>query len=132
MAWIQTKPHPTEIVPRPTTTNYSFGNTFPYEEIVLCPIIFTTYQLLRNWSLVGVSCRHLPVPTAYRSVELNRFQRQLRQSAFVCDDQLADDCLKRRTRNPFHRAVDVGIRLCAGLDWILSNTGGQDTIVREE
>ena len=108
--------------PRPTTTNYSFGNTFPYEEIVLCPIIFTRTnyaELVTGRGIVPT----FPVPTAYRSVELNRFQRQLRQSAFVCDDQLADDCSKRRTRNPFHRAVDVGIRLCAGLDWILSNTG---------
>jgi hypothetical protein len=104
-----------------STTLYSVGNRFPYEEIVLCPIIFTRTnyaELVTGRGIVPT----FPVPTAYRSVELNRFQRQLRQSAFGCD-HLADDeeRAKRRRNNPFYRAVDVGIRLCAGLDWILSN-----------
>jgi len=109
--------------PTISTTIYSVGNRFPYEEIVLCPVIFTRTnyaELVTGRGIVPT----FPAPAAYRSVELNRFQRQLRQSAFGCDQFLADEeHAKRRANNPFHKAVDVGIRLCAGLDWILSNAG---------
>jgi len=70
---------------------------------------------------------------------LNRFKRQLRQSAAGSGEFGSDDFRNseggegggrdtvgngRRRRNPFERAVDVGIRLCAGLDWIAQ---GEDT-----
>jgi hypothetical protein len=112
---------------QPTTkmAHNSFGSIFPYEEIVLFPIIFTRTnyaELVTGRGIVPT----FPVPPAYRSVELNRFQRQLHQSAFGCDNLLADeDGAKSPARNPFNKAVDVGIRLCAGLDWILTKSVGQ-------
>lgn len=33
---------------------------------------------------------------------------------------------KGTRRNPFERAVDVDVRLCAGLDWILADDGGAE------
>jgi len=58
-----------------------FGKTFPYEQIVIMPTTFTRAnyaKLVTGWGTVP----SFPTSTAYKSVELIRFQRQLRQSAF--------------------------------------------------
>lgn len=106
------------------TSATSFGATFPYEQIVIVPIVFarTNYAELVTGRGVVPS---FPIPSAYRSVELNRFQRQLRQSAFGSDYYPGNAGDSKRRRNPFERAVDVGIRLSAGLDWIVSTEGGK-------
>lgn len=106
------------------TTNSSpnpLGNSFPYEQIVIIPVVFTRTNYAELVTGRGI-VPSFPIPSAYRSVELNRFQRHLRQSAFLGDSFADEGGAKRRMRNPFERAVDVGIRLCAGLDWILSIT----------
>ncbi|KAL9185972.1 hypothetical protein ACHAXT_005210 [Thalassiosira profunda] len=100
-----------------TKSGTSLGNAFPYEQMVVTPITFTRTNYAELVTGRGV-VPPFPTPGAYRSVELNRFQRQLRQSAFGNED--FGDEGKSRKRNPFIRAVDVGVRLCAGLDWSVS------------
>jgi hypothetical protein len=118
------KSQPENTILRPTTESsiHPLGNSFPYEQIVMIPIVLTRTNYAELVTGRGV-VPSFPIPSAYRSVELNRFQRHLRQSDFG-GDSLADE--KQGRRNPFQRAVDVGIRLCAGLDWILSNTNTDD------
>eukprot|EP00578_Thalassiosira_sp_NH16_P001032 CAMPEP_0181136178 /NCGR_PEP_ID=MMETSP1071-20121207/33045_1 /TAXON_ID=35127 /ORGANISM="Thalassiosira sp., Strain NH16" /LENGTH=1094 /DNA_ID=CAMNT_0023222871 /DNA_START=157 /DNA_END=3438 /DNA_ORIENTATION=+ len=101
-----------------STTNTPLGTTFPYEHIVVLPMTLTraTYAELATGRGVVPS---FPVPEAYRSVELNRLRRRLQQSHGNDDDDLCNNGMRRR-KNPFRRAVDVGARLCAGLDWIIS------------
>lgn len=85
-----------------------FGNHFRYERIVLIPITMTrtTYaELITGRGIVPC----FPIPNEYRSVELNRFQRQLLHMT--------------GERNVWRRAVELGIRLSAGLEWILHGYG---------
>ena len=110
-----------------STTSSSLGSSFPYEQIVTLPITFTrtSYaELVTGRGIVPT----FPVPKSYKSVELNRFQRQLRQSTanhwavdYEDDEYGGGIASNKRRRNRFSRAVDVGVRLCAGLDWIVSN-----------
>ncbi|KAL3772855.1 hypothetical protein ACHAWO_002685 [Cyclotella atomus] len=101
----QQQSEPTNV--RKSTSNSNLGNNFSYECIVLLPITMTrtTYaELITGRGKIP----SFPIPKEYRSVELNRFQRQLLQM--------------RGERNVWKRAVDVGIRLSTGLDWILNST----------
>mmetsp|Transcript_12136 Transcript_12136/g.24978 ORF Transcript_12136/g.24978 Transcript_12136/m.24978 type:complete len:957 (-) Transcript_12136:161-3031(-) len=92
-------------------TSSKLGKNFPYEQIVVIPVTLTrtTYAEL----VAGRGCvPSFRIPREYRSVELNRFQRQLNQLAYL-------DVGERNGGNRFRRAVDIGLRLCAGLDWII-------------
>ena len=109
------------------SSSSSLGASFPYEQIVTLPITFTRTnyaELVTGRGIVPT----FPVPKSYKSVELNRFQRQLRQSTvnhwavnYEDDGYGGGIAGNKRRRNRFSRAVDVGVRLCAGLDWIVSN-----------
>jgi hypothetical protein len=108
----QTTPSATTL--QPSTKNKeteTLGTLFPYEQLVVLPIILTRTNYAELVTGRGI-VPSFPIPSQYRSVELNRFQRQLRQTANV-------DSGEDAVVNPFQRAVDVGIRLCAGLDWVL-------------
>ncbi|KAL7533756.1 hypothetical protein ACHAXR_005439, partial [Thalassiosira sp. AJA248-18] len=116
----------------PQNNNDSFGTLFPYEQIVILPITVTRTNYAELVTGRGI-VPSFPTPTAYRSVELNRFQRQLRhQSASFSFGSEEDDettimgGAKKKKKNPFERAVDVGIRLCAGLDWIVSTSNNSN------
>ena len=103
---------------RESTKTAKLGQHFPYEQIVILPIILTrtTYAEL----VTGRGCvPSFPLPGEYRSVELNRFQRQLRQSVF--EEPVTGNGGTPTRGNRFQRAVDVGVRLCAGLDWIIAS-----------
>ena len=91
------------------------GNSFPYEQIVIIPIVFTRTNYAELVTGRGV-VPSFSIPSAYRSVELNRYQRRLRQSTHE------DEVGTRR----FQRSIDIGIRLCAGLDWIISSTHDEE------
>eukprot|EP00986_Skeletonema_menzelii_P017734 scaffold21543_cov145-Skeletonema_menzelii.AAC.6 len=91
----------------------ALGSLFPFEQIVVIPITITRANFAELSQGRGI-VPAFPVPREYRSVELKRFHRQLGQFAFGG----LDDDSKRR--NPFDRAVDVGVRLCAGLEWIVA------------
>ncbi len=91
----------------------TFGNLFPFEQIIAVPITMTRANFAELVTGRGI-VPAFPVPREYRSVELKRFHRQLGQTAFGELDN--DD----KSRNPFERAVDVGVRLCAGLEWIIA------------
>ena len=84
------------------------GKLFPFEQIVAVPITTTRANFAELVSGRGV-IPAFPVPTEYRTVELKRFHRQL------CKTALSDNDEKR---NPFERAISLGIRLCAGLEWL--------------
>ncbi|KAL7485017.1 hypothetical protein ACHAW6_010615 [Cyclotella cf. meneghiniana] len=91
------------------------GTHFPYERIVLLPFIMTrtTYaELITGRGIIP----SFPIPEEYRSVELNRFQRQLRQMITGWGDEDGE-----RRKNVWKRAVEIGVRLCAGLEWTLLN-----------
>jgi hypothetical protein len=91
----------------------TLGNLFPFEQIVAIPITTTRAnfaELVTGRGMVPT----FPVPGEYRSVELKRFHRQLGQTAFGGVDD------ESKNRNPFERAVDVGVRICAGLEWIVT------------
>jgi len=91
----------------------ALGNLFPFEQVVTIPITMTRAnyaELVTGRGIVPA----FPVPREYRSVELKRFHRQLGQTALGRLDN--DD----KNRNPFERAVDVGVRLCTGLEWIVA------------
>ncbi|KAL7471157.1 hypothetical protein ACHAXS_011459 [Conticribra weissflogii] len=93
-------------------TSPKLGQNFPYEKIVIIPITLTrtTYAEL----VTGRGCvPSFRIPNEYRSVELNKFQRQLKQLAYL-------EGGVRIGGNRFRRAVDIGIRLCAGLEWIIA------------
>ena len=83
----------------------NLGHYYSYEQIVILPITMTrtTYAELITGRGVIPS---FPTPKKYRSVELNRFQRQLHQMS--------------GQSNVWKRAVEVGVRLCAGLEWTLN------------
>ena len=112
-----------------TTISSSFGKSFPYEQIVIVPVTFTRTNYAELVTGRGI-VPSFPIPKSYKSVELNRFQRQLRQSTdhYMADNEDDEEIggggtnakMKKR-RNPYTRAVDVGVRLCAGLDWIIAN-----------
>jgi len=106
---------------RSTSSKKPFGKSYPYEQIVIEPITITKSnyaELITGRGIVPT----FPTPKAYRSVELNRFHRQLCQQ--ISSDQFGDiHDNKKGRRNPFERSVEVGIRLCAGLDWIVANNG---------
>jgi len=106
-----------------STTTKTFGKSYPYEQIVIQTITITKSnyaELITGRGIVS----SFPTPKSYRSVELNRFHRQLCQQD-CSSDQFGDihDTGKKGRRNPFERSVEVGIRLCAGLDWIVANNG---------
>ncbi len=107
---------------RPTSNSSTnpLGSAFPYEQIVILPIVLTRTNFAELVTGRGI-VPSFPIPSAYRSVELNRFQRHLRQSAFGGDSFEDVGGATRRMKNPFQRAIDVGVRLCAGLDWICSD-----------
>ena len=93
--------------------NLHLGANFAYERMVLCPIIMTrtTYaELLTGRGMIP----SFPTPLSYRSVELKRFQRQLNQM--------------RGERDVWKSSVEIGVRLCAGLEWILN----VDDIIKKE
>jgi hypothetical protein len=106
------------------STSYSstnpLGSAFPYEQIVIFPIVLTRTNYAELVTGRGI-VPSFPIPSAYRSVELNRFQRHLRQSVFGGESFEDGDGTSRRMKNPFERAIDVGVRLCAGLDWICND-----------
>lgn len=91
----------------------ALGNLFPFEQVVAIPITMTRANFAELVTGRGI-VPAFPVPKEYRSVELKRFHRQLGQTAFGEVDN--DD----KSRNPFERAVDVGVRLCVGLEWIVA------------
>jgi len=100
-----------------------FGKSYPYEQIVLQPITITKSNYAELITGRGI-VPSFPTPKSYRSVELNRFHRQLCQQ--ISSDQFGDihdNEGEKGRRNPFERSVEVGIRLCAGLDWIVANNG---------
>lgn len=92
-------------------------DNFKYEQIVLIPITMTrtTYAELITGRGVVPS---FPTPKEYRSVELNRFQRHIFQ--------------KPGEQRVWRRAVDVGVRLCAGLDWILNSYTFGNSFIEDE
>jgi hypothetical protein len=96
-----------------TKTMNPLGNSFPYEQIVIISLVLTRTNYAELVTGRGI-VPSFPIPSAYRSVELNRFQRQLR--------------LSTHEDGRFPRTVDVGIRLCAGLDWILSSTRDEEAV----
>ncbi|KAL3787060.1 hypothetical protein HJC23_011744 [Cyclotella cryptica] len=107
---------PNNATKHPSTFN--LGTHFPYERIVLVPVVMTrtTYaELITGRGIIP----SFPIPTEYRSVELNRFQRQLQQMVGGCGDDDYFDTGRRK--NVWTRAVEVGVRLCAGLEWALLN-----------
>jgi len=91
----------------------ALGNLFPFEQIVTVQITMTRANFAELVTGRGI-VPAFPVPREYRSVELKRFHRQLGQTAFGELDN------HDKSRNPFERAVDVGVRLCAGLEWIVA------------
>ncbi|KAL7541223.1 hypothetical protein ACHAWF_006881 [Thalassiosira exigua] len=101
------------------------GSSFPYDRLVVRPVTLTRTNYAELVSGRG-RVPSFPVPRGYRSAELNRLGRRLRQTAA---DDVDDDGGRRK--NPFRNAVDVGARLCAGLEWILSDDGGGDSTKRE-
>jgi len=117
-----------------SSTNKPFGKSFPYEQIVIQPITITKSnyaELITGRGIVPT----FPTPKSYRSVELNRFHRQL-CNVSVDSEQFGDIHDKKKgRRNPFEKSVEVGIRLCAGLDWIIANNGikvTDDTIEQDQ
>ena len=106
----------------------TLGASFPFERLVVVPVVLTRASYAELITGRGV-VPSFPLPAAYRSVELNRLQRQLRRIAISDAEAGApqnnggdgrEDNDARRRRHPFDRAVDVGARLCAGLEWILN------------
>ena len=102
----------------------SLGTLFHFEQVVAAPVTMTRANFAELITGRG-TVPSFPVPKSYRNVELNRMARRLRQTLVYADDD--------KKRNPFHRAVDVGIRLCAGLEWIASaasksNMQSQDAV----
>ncbi len=97
----------------------ALGNLFPFEQIVAIPITMTRANFAELVTGRGI-VPTFPVPTEYSSVELKRFHRQLGQIAIGGMD---DDS---KCRNPFERAVDVGFRLCTGLEWIVTASEQND------
>ena len=89
----------------------SLGTLFPFEQVVATPVTMTRANFAELITGRG-TVPSFPVPKSYRNVELNRMARRLRQTVVYADDA--------KKRNPYHRAVDVGIRLCAGLEWVVS------------
>jgi hypothetical protein len=81
------------------------GKHITFERIVLIPITMTRTNYAELITGRGTNPA-FPIPKEYRSVELNRFQRQLHQ--------------RNEERNVWRHAVDVGVRLCAGLEWIMN------------
>ncbi len=110
---------------QPTDSNQNdnvLGNLFPYEQIVAIPITMTRANFAELVTGRGI-VPAFPVPREYRSVELKRFHRQLGQQ--IAFGGLDNDNM---SRNPFERAVDVGVRLCAGLEWIVSSSEQVDKV----
>jgi hypothetical protein len=97
------------------TKSSTLGAHFPYEQIVMLPLTMTrtTYAELITGRGVIPS---FPIPNEYRSVEINRFQRQLVQMGSM------------DRRNVWSRAVEVGVRLCAGLDWLLDGDSSTNEV----
>lgn len=92
------------------------GNHFTYERIVLLPVTMTraTYaELITGRGIVP----SFPTPKEYRSVELNRFQRQLIQM--------------RGEKNVWIRSVEIGVRICAGIEWILNGNVATKSLDQE-
>ncbi|KAL7450023.1 hypothetical protein ACHAWC_002894, partial [Mediolabrus comicus] len=99
----------------------SLGQLFPFEQIVAIPITMTRANFAELVTGRGI-VPSFPVPREYRSVELKRFHRQLGQTAYR---GLEDE---KTNRNPFERAVDVGVRLCTGLEWIVHASEQKDSL----
>lgn len=100
----------------------SLGQLFPFEQIVAIPITMTRANFAELVTGRGIN-PSFPVPREYRSVELKRFHRQLGQTSSY--GGLEDE---KTNRNPFERAVDVGVRLCTGLEWIVHASEQKDSL----
>lgn len=99
----------------------SLGHLFPFEQIVAIPITMTRANFAELVTGRGI-VPSFPVPREYRTVELKRFHRQLGQTSY---GGLEDE---KTNRNPFERAVDVGVRLCTGLEWIVHAAEQKDSL----
>lgn len=89
------------------------GNLFPFEHIVTVPITMTRANFAELVTGRGI-VPSFPVPKEYCTVELKKYHRQL---LTALGWQYSNN--KELNRNPFERAVEVGVRLCAGLEWIV-------------